>query len=263
MLNSILGTKIDQTQKYTSRGKRIPVTRIQAGPCPVVQIKTKEKDGYLAIQLGLGSRRKAKKPLAGHLKKAKITTPPLFLQEIRLQESEEKPSLEPGEVITVDKIFKPGDIVDIIGTSKGKGFAGVVKRWGFAGGSRTHGQSDRERAPGSIGAGTTPGRVWKGKKMAGHLGHQRTTIRNLQVFAIEPQENLLLIKGLVPGPRGGFLIIKKIGEGKLEAEIEAKPEERGKPEEEVKKEEPKEKEVKSFSATSDAEAMEVKKTTGG
>lgn len=244
MLNSILGTKIDQTQKYTSRGERIPVTRIQAGPCPVVQIKTKEKDGYLAIQLGLGSRKKTNKPLEGHLKKAKTETPPLFLAEIRIEDSGEKPDFQLGEVVTVDRVFKPGDIVDVMGTSKGKGFTGVIKRWGFAGGPRTHGQSDRERAPGSIGAGTTPGRVWKGKKMAGRSGHQRTTIKNLQVFAVDPQENLLLIKGLVPGPRGGFLIVKKTGEGKLEAEIEVKPEEKEKPEEKVK-----------------AEAMKVKKAT--
>lgn len=238
MLKSILGTKIDQTQMFTSQGKRIPVTRIQAGPCPVVQIKTKEKDGYEAIQLGLGSKKKANKPLEGHLKKAKTKTPPLFLAEIRLDEPGEKPGFQPGEVITVDKVFKPGDMVDVMGTSKGKGFTGVIKRWGFAGGPKTHGQSDRERAPGSIGAGTTPGRVWKGKKMAGRSGHQRTTIKNLQVFAVEPQENLLLIKGLVPGPRGGLLMIKKVGEGKLEVETKAKPEVKEKPEEkEVKKEE--------------------------
>lgn len=236
MLKSILGTKIDQTQKFTSRGEKIPVTRVQAGPCPVVQIKTKEKDGYTAIQLGLGSKKKANKPREGHLKKAKTETPPLFLAEIRFDDSGEKPDFQLGEVVTVDKVFKPGDIVDVAGTSKGKGFAGVVKRWGFAGGPKTHGQSDRERAPGSIGAGTTPGRVWKGKKMAGHLGHQRTTIRNLQVFEVDPKENLLLIKGLVPGPRGGLLMIKKVGEGKLEDETEAKPEEK-----EVKKEEVKEK----------------------
>jgi large subunit ribosomal protein L3 len=236
MLKSILGTKINQTQKFTSQGKRIPVTRIQAGPCSVVQIKTQEKDGYLAIQLGLGSKKKANKPLEGHLKKAKTKTPPLFLAEIRLDESKEELSLQPGEVITVDQVFKPGDIVDVIGFSKGKGFAGVVKRWGFGGGPRTHGQSDRERAPGSIGAGTTPGRVWKGKKMAGHLGHQRTTVKNLQVFAIEPKENLLLIKGLVPGPRGGLLMIKKVAEGKLEVETKIQPEVKEKPEEEEVKE---------------------------
>jgi large subunit ribosomal protein L3 len=214
MLNGILGIKIDQTQKFTSQGERIPVTRIEAGPCPVVQIKTKDHDGYLAVQLGLGSRKKAKKPLEGQLKKAKITTPPFFLEEIRLKKPEEELGFELGEMVTVDKVFKPGDIIDVIGTSKGKGFAGVVKRWGFAGGPRTHGQSDRERAPGSIGAGTTPGRVLKGRKMAGRMGHQRTTIKNLEVFAIKPEKNLLLVKGLVPGPRGGLLIINKVGEGK-------------------------------------------------
>ena len=222
MLNGILGKKIDQTQKFTSQGERIPVTRIQAGPCPVVQIKTKDKDGYWAIQLGLGSKKKANKPLEGRLKKAKTKAPPFFLQEIRLKEPGEKPGFELGEMVTVDKIFKQGDIIDVIGVSKGKGFAGVVKRWGFRGGPRTHGQSDRERAPGSIGAGTTPGRVWKGKKMAGRLGHQKTTVKNLQVFAVEPKENLLLIKGLVPGPRGGLLMIRKVKEGKSLVEVEVK-----------------------------------------
>ena len=222
MLNGILGTKIDQTQKFTSQGERIPVTRIQAGPCSVVQIKTKDKDGYWAIQLGLGKKKKANKPLEGRLKKAKIETPPFFLQEIRLKETGEKLGFEPGEIVTVDKIFKQGDIIDVIGVSKGKGFAGVVKRWGFKGGPRTHGQSDRERAPGSIGAGTTPGRVWKGKKMAGRLGNQKTTVKNLEVFAVEPKESLLLIKGLVPGPRGGLLMIRKVKEGKPLVEVESK-----------------------------------------
>jgi len=224
MLNSILGIKIDQTQKFTSQGERIPVTRIQAGPCPVVQIKTKDKDGYWAIQLGLGRRKKANKPLEGHLKKAKIETPPLFLQEIRAHQPETSANLKIGDEIKAEDVFKPGDLVDVIGTSKGKGFAGVVKRWGFAGGPRTHGQSDRERAPGSIGAGTTPGRVLKGKKMAGRLGHQRTTIKNLEVFAIEPEKNLLLVKGLVPGPRGGLLMIRKVKEGKPLVAVESKEE---------------------------------------
>lgn len=214
MLNGILGTKIDQTQKFTGQGERVPITRIQAGPCSVVQIKAKDKDGYWAIQLGLGKRKKAKKPLEGRLKKSQIKTPPLFLREIRVKQPEISPNLKVGDEIKVEDIFKPGDIIDVTGASKGKGFTGVVKRWGFKGGPRTHGQSDRERAPGSIGATTTPGRVWKGKKMAGRMGHQKTTVKNLQVFAVEPKENLLLVKGLVPGPRGGLLIIRKVGEGK-------------------------------------------------
>lgn len=224
MLNGILGTKIDQTQKFTSQGERIPVTRIQAGPCPVVQIKTKDNDGYGAIQLGLGSRKKANKPLEGHLKKYKIQTPPLFLGEIRAHQPEISANLKIGDEIKVEDVFKTGDIVNVIGISKGKGFAGVVKRWGFAGGPRTHGQSDRERAPGSIGAGTTPGRVLKGRKMAGRLGHQRTTVKNLEVFAIEPEKNLLLVKGLVPGPRGGLLMIRKVKEGKPLVAVESKEE---------------------------------------
>ncbi len=242
MLKGILGTKIDQTQKFTSQGERIPVTRIQAGPCSVVQIKTKDRDGYWAIQLGFGSKKKAQKSLEGHLKKSKIKAPPLYLREIKIRAPEEELDLKPGDIITVDKILKPGDIVDVTGTSKGKGFTGVVKRWGFAGGPRTHGQSDRERAPGSIGGTTTPGRVWKGKKMPGRMGSQTKTIKNLQVFAIEPKENLLLIKGLIPGPRGGLLIIKKVGEGESLIKAEVKEEEKAK-EKSEKKETEKEKDA--------------------
>jgi large subunit ribosomal protein L3 len=236
MLNGILGTKIDQTQKFTSQGERVPITRIQAGPCPVVQIKTKDQDGYWAIQLGFGQRKKAKKPLEGHFKKSQIKTPPLFLREIRLNQPEISASLKVGDEIKVEDVFQPGDIVDVTGISKGKGFAGVVKRWGFKGGPRTHGQSDRERAPGSIGATTTPGRVWKGKKMAGHMGHTTKTAKNLQVYAIDPQNSFLLVKGLVPGPRGGLLIIKKVKEGKSLLEVEEKQEEKQEKQERAKEE---------------------------
>jgi large subunit ribosomal protein L3 len=224
MLNAILGKKIDQTQKFTSQGKRIPVTRIQAGPCVVVQMKEK------AIQLGWGEKKEktTKKPILGHIKKAGLKIIPRFLSEIRVDQPEISADLKPGDEIKVEEVFKPGDIVNAIGTSKGKGFAGVVKRWGFAGGPRTHGQSDRERAPGSIGTTTTPGRVLKGKKMAGRLGHQRKTVKNLEIFEVDAKNNLLLVKGLVPGPKNGFLIIKKVGEGKPRAE-EAKPEEQEEP----------------------------------
>jgi large subunit ribosomal protein L3 len=236
MLNGILGTKIDQTQKFTSQGDRVPITRIQAGPCSVVQIKTKTHDGYGAIQLGFGRRKKAKKPMEGRLKKSQIKTPPLFLREIRVEQPEISANLKVGDEIKVEDVFKSGDIVDVTGISKGKGFAGVVKRWGFKGGPRTHGQSDRERAPGSIGATTTPGRVWKGKKMAGHMGHATQTVKNLQVYAIDRKKNLLLVKGLVPGPRGGLLIVKRVKEGKPLVEVEEKQEEKQEKQERTKEE---------------------------
>lgn len=211
MLNSILGTKISQTQKFTSEGIRIPVTKIQAGPCVVVQVKKPEKDGYEALQIGLAERREkvTSKPVLGHIKKAGIQKIPRFLREIREVETED---VRPGDEIKVGDVLKPGDIVNVIGISKGKGFAGGVKRWGFAGGPKTHGQSDRERAPGSIGSGTTPGRVLKGKHMAGRMGGERVTIRNLLVVETDPEKNQILLKGLVPGVKGGLLIIEKVGE---------------------------------------------------
>lgn len=208
MINAILGIKLGQSQKFSSEGERIPVTEIQAGPCVVVQAKKG------AVQIGLGEKKekKTKKPILGHIKKAGLKTVPLFLREIRVNQSKESSNLKPGDEIKVGDVLKPGDIVDVTGISKGKGFAGVVKRWGFAGGPRTHGQSDRERAPGSIGSTTTPGRVLKGKKMAGRMGGARVTAQNLKVFEVDPEKNLLLVKGLVPGVKKGLLIIKKVGE---------------------------------------------------
>lgn len=171
-------------------GQRVPVTRILAGPCSVTQIKKKEKDGYQAIQLGLGQGKKA----------------PLFLREVKVKSL---PKLKVGQKIKVADIFQKGDKVRVTGTSKGKGFAGVVKRWGFKGGPRTHGQSDRERAPGSIGQTTSPGRVWKGKKMPGRMGKKTVTIKGLKVVDIDEEKNILLVSGPVPGPRGEYLFIQK------------------------------------------------------
>ena len=147
----------------------------------------------------------------GHIKKAGLKVIPRFLREVSANQEEESSNLKVGDEIKVGDIFKPGDIVDVTGTSKGKGFTGVVKRWGFAGGPRTHGQSDRERAPGSIGSTTTPGRGLKGKKMAGRAGGEKVTIKNLKVIEVNPEKNLLLVKGLVPGAKNGFLMIKKTG----------------------------------------------------
>jgi len=217
MINGILGKKLEMTQKFTEEGIRIPLTRIQAGPCVVVDIKTQDKDGYQAVVLGFGEKKeiKIKKPVLGKFKKAAVKKYPAFLREIRLEnrigenQSEIGGNLKVGDTLSVGDIFEVGDLVNITGTSKGKGFAGVVKRWSFAGGPATHGQSDRERAPGSIGATTTPGRVWKGKRMAGHMGNVRKTILNLEVVGINPENNILEVKGAVPGAKEGFLIIKK------------------------------------------------------
>lgn len=190
-------------------GVRFPVTKIKAGPCLVTQIKKLDKDGYWAVQLGFGQRKikNVTKPLQGHLKgviKSKIA--PKFLREIRL---EEEPKFSVGEELKVSDIFSIGDIIRVTGTSKGKGFAGVVKRYRFKGGPRTHGQSDRERAPGSIGQTTTPGRVFKGKRMAGRMGQDKVTIKNLQIISLNTQTGEIEVKGAVPGSYRSLLIIRK------------------------------------------------------
>jgi len=197
-------------------GRRVPVTKVVAGPCVVTQIKKEDKDGYWAVQLGFGEKRikNVTKPMQGHLRGViKEKKAPRFLREIRL---ESEPTFKVGDIVSASEIFKVGDIIQVTGTSKGKGFAGVVKRWHFAGGPRTHGQSDRERAPGSIGQTTTPGRVLKGKKMAGRMGGERVTLKNLQIVSVNPETNEVEISGPVPGVTGGLLIVKKLSAGKLE-----------------------------------------------
>lgn len=211
MINAILGKKLASEQRFTSRGHRIPVTLIEAGPCVVVLKRTRDKDGYMALQLGFGKRKKPTKTLEGQIKKAKISIIPRFLAEVKV---EEKNEIKEGDQIRVEQVLKAGDQVAVTGVSKGKGFTGVVKRWGFAGGPRTHGQSDRERAPGSIGSTTTPGRVLKGKKMAGRAGGQKTTVKGLKVMEVVPEKNLLVVSGLVPGPQGSFLYLKKEADSK-------------------------------------------------
>ena len=215
VLNAILGTKKEIVQKFTRDGKRIPVTRINTGPCYVLQVKKAERDGYDAVQLGWGEKKIAKmnKPLQGHFRQAKLEKAPRFLREIRLEEPIGD-KIKVGDQIKVASIFQPGDKIKITGWSKGKGFTGVMKRWGFKGGPRTHGQSDRERAPGSIGQGTTPGRVHKGKKMPGRAGGNKVTVRGLTVMAIDKENDELLVKGLIPGAQNGFLIITKTGKEK-------------------------------------------------
>lgn len=220
MIDAILGTKVSQSQAFIADGKRIPVTQILAGPCYVVQIKTNQGDNYTALQLSFGNRRVVTMTTAelGHVKKAGLDkNPPRFLKEIRIdtnliksEKQEVNETFKLGTMIKVGDVLKEGDKIQVTGISKGKGFAGVVKRHHFAGGPRTHGQSDRERAPGSIGQTTTPGRVYKGKRMAGRMGGNQVTLKNLKVVSIDNEKNLLTISGLVPGGRNSLLVIKKL-----------------------------------------------------
>ena len=210
MLKGLLGKKIGMTQIFDESGLAVPVTLIEAGPCYVTQIRQPEKDGYSAVQLGF-EEVKPKRLTGGrlgHLKRNSL--PPLrYIREFRVKE----PTLAEGETINVGDAFTVGERVDVVGTSKGKGFQGAVKRHGFAGGPRTHGQSDRLRAPGSRGATTTPGRVFKGAKGAGHMGFDRVTVQNLDVVLVDPERNLLGVRGAVPGPRGGLLVIREARKG--------------------------------------------------
>lgn len=202
MVRGLIGRKIGMTQVFLDDGTMHAVTAIEAGPCFVVQIKTEAKEGYDAVQLGFGQAKRLNSPQKGHLKGVGS------LRYLREFEAADVSTLEVGQKVDVG-LFQAGDLVDIIGTSKGKGFAGVVKRHHFAGGPKTHGQSDRHRAPGSIGATTTPGRVFKGMRMAGHMGNERVTVRHLKVIAADTERNLLLIKGAVPGGRNGILLVNK------------------------------------------------------
>jgi large subunit ribosomal protein L3 len=202
----ILGKKVGMTQLFNEQGEAIPVTVIEAGPCYIAQVRTLERDGYDAVQLAFEETKPQRLSGGekGHL--ARNSLPSLrHLREFRLRKDEE---MEEGQRVLVD-VFEVGDQVDIIGTSKGRGFAGVVKRYGFRGGPKTHGQSDRQRAPGSIGATTTPGRVWKGQRMPGRMGGVRVTAQNLRVEAVDPERNLLAVRGSVPGAKGGFVMIKQ------------------------------------------------------
>lgn len=207
MVQGIIGRKLGMTQIFRKNGKVEAVTAIETGPCNVIQVKTKDKEGYSAVQLGFGEDKRINSPQRGHLKGLGQFK---HLREFRVSDNE---PIEVGGTVDVS-LFKTGDIVDITGVSKGKGFAGVVKRYHFAGGPKTHGQSDRHRAPGSIGATTSPGRVLKGTRMAGHMGNSRVTVRHLEVLETVPARNLLLVRGAVPGGRNGILLIRKSEEGK-------------------------------------------------
>jgi large subunit ribosomal protein L3 len=202
MLQGFLGKKIGMTQIFREDGRVVPVTVIEAGPCVVTQVKTLESDGYEAVQLGFGDVKRRNKPQAGHLKNSKLSR---YLREVSTDDTSE---FEVGQTIGVD-IFEAGEKIDVIGKSKGRGFAGVMKRWNFGGGPRTHGQSDRARAPGSIGGGTTPGKVYKGLKMAGHMGNRRITVKGLEIVEIDFERNLLLIKGGIPGATNSLVQIRR------------------------------------------------------
>jgi len=208
MVDGLIGKKLGMTQVFDERGSVIPVTAIKAGPCVVVQKKGKEPDGYNAVQLGFVEfvrPSRVNKPRNGHFKKAGVP-PCRVLREFRFKDGEEAPKV--GEQILVNNVFQADDVVDVLGASKGRGFAGLIKRHKFAGGVATHG-SMFHRAPGSIGASAYPSRVLPGMRAAGHMGNENFTIRNLRVVRVQEEENILLVKGAVPGRKGGYVIIKK------------------------------------------------------
>jgi len=208
-VNGILGRKIGMTSFYDDTGKNVACTVIEAGPCVVTQVKTVETDGYNALQLGFGEKREknSTQPLMGHFAKAN-TPPKKYVAEFR-DFGLENGGKELGDEVSVGEVFEEGDIVDVVGTSKGKGFQGVIRRHGFSGGSASHGDKNQQRAPGSIGAAATPSKVVKGKKMAGQMGNTRVKIQNLEVLKVHPEQNLIVIKGAVPGYNGSFVIIEK------------------------------------------------------
>ncbi|MCE2754861.1 MAG: 50S ribosomal protein L3 [Ignavibacteriae bacterium] len=204
----LLGRKLGMTSIFSENGEYVPCTVIEAGPCAVVQVRTLEKDGYTAVQLGYGeiAERKVSQPLAGHFKKAGIA-PKRHIKEFRMDNI----TVAPGETVTIETILQIGDKVKVSGTSKGRGFQGVMKRHHFGGvGMSTHGQSDRQRAPGSIGSSSYPSRVFKGMRMAGRMGGTRISIRNLEVLDIMPDQNLLVIKGSIPGAINSIVEIVKL-----------------------------------------------------
>ncbi len=207
-MTGLLGKKIGMTSIFDDAGQVIPCTVIEAGPCFVTQVKTKDKDGYEAVQIGFDEKpaRVTNKPMAGHFARTN-SKPQRIVREFRGNGVSE---VQPGQEIKVETVFAKGDTVSVIGTSKGKGFQGVVKRHHFGGGFRTHGQSDRERAPGSIGSSSSPSRVFKGQRMAGRMGGERVTVRNLKVVGVIPDSNLLLLRGSVPGAVNGYLEIHKV-----------------------------------------------------
>jgi large subunit ribosomal protein L3 len=206
MIEGLIGKKISMTQQFDEKGNAIPVTIIQVGPCTVIQTRTEERDGYSALQVGFveeKSKRKPNKAMEGHFQKSGIP-PTKVLREFQYEKKEE---VKEGDQFFVD-IFQVGEKVDVVGTSKGKGFAGVIKRWGFHGGKSTHG-SMFHRSPGSIGCSADPSHVLKGTKLPGQMGDERVTVKNLLIIETDKEHNLLVVKGAVPGAKGGYLLIKK------------------------------------------------------
>jgi large subunit ribosomal protein L3 len=207
MIEGLIGRKLGMTQIFDEQGLARPVTVIEAGPCVVTQVRTAEKDGYEAVQLGFGISKRLNKPQQGHVRKSGH-----LVKTLREVKADNYGEIEVGQVYKADA-FQVGDTIDVTGTSKGRGFQGVVKRHGFKGGPKTHGQSDRHRAPGSIGASATPGRVFKGMKMAGQTGNARVTVQNLTILRVDAERNLLLVEGSVPGPTKGTLLIRRAVKG--------------------------------------------------
>ncbi|MBM3214940.1 50S ribosomal protein L3 [Candidatus Poribacteria bacterium] len=205
MSEGIIGKKLGMTRVFEASGAAVAVTVIEAGPCPVVQTKSAAKEGYDAVQLGFGRQKRANRPTAGHFKKAGVA-PTSELREFR---SEEASRFEVGQEVTIGDLFAEGDLVDVTGITKGRGFAGHVKRWGFRGGKKSHGGEKDLRRPGSIGTSAWPSRVVKGRKMAGHMGNSNVTVQNLTVVKTDTERHLLVVKGAVPGPKNGLVVIRR------------------------------------------------------
>lgn len=203
MIHGLLGKKLGMTQIFDETGRVVPVTVLKVGPCVVTQIRTNERDGYEAVQLGFDESKRLNSPQRGHLRAAGASS--RYLREMK---ADDVSPYSVGQVIDASSLFEAGTRVDVTGVSKGKGFQGVMKRHGFRGGPKTHGQSDRARAPGSIGSSATPGRVFKNLKMAGQMGNERKTIQNLEVVQVNSEENLVLVRGSVPGHNDGLLIVR-------------------------------------------------------
>lgn len=227
MINVLLGIKKGMSAGYDARGRRVAVTVMEVKPNYIVGERTKEKDGYDAVQIATGSKKSVNKPQKGQFAKAKVSENLRYVREV-------KKSGGVGSEVKVGQVFRKGDAVKVTGVSKGRGFQGGVRRYGFHGGPKTHGQSDRHRAPGSIGSGTTPGRVFKGKRMAGHMGVDQVSLKNVEVIEVDKANDLLIIKGGVPGPIGGLVRLENTG--KIKGYV-APPEEKEEDEEETKAEE--------------------------
>ena len=257
----MIGRKLGMMRLYDGSGRVRPVTVLQLGPNRVTQVRNGERDGYEAVQIGfLGNRKRLTRPQRGHLSRAGIEGE--ALSALREFPADDVGEHEAGQVVTCDQ-FEPGQYVDVTGTSKGRGFAGTVKRWGFHGGPKTHGQSDRHRAPGSVGAGTTPGKVWKGQKMGGHMGAETVSVLNLLVVQSDPARHLLFVEGSVPGPNKGLITVTPGRKPPLEdykpPELPAPPEVQAKAPEPADDEEPESivDEAVVDGATSDEESVEA------